>query len=122
MDRDLTAPRRRRLGRTLAGAVIALAFVVAACGGGGGGGGGVDYDKIVAEIQATFGTTMSSGVVEGDTITVTIDNNWSPLGARLFMCSNITTILERNETPDTLVIILNERGEELSRSTDCKGS
>lgn len=118
MDRDLTAPTHRRIGSTLAGVVVALALAVAACGGGDS---GPDENKIVAGIQAAFGTAMSSGVVEGDTITVTIDNNWSPLGAELFMCSNILTVLENNDATDMLVIIVNERGDELSRSTDCKG-
>ena len=109
----------RRGARSLLSAVaVSLAVLVSACGDSGGGG-GPDYDKVVASIQATFGTSMLDSAIEGDVITVTIDNNFSAGGARLFMCSNILDILENNEATAVTVVIVNERGEELSRSTDC---
>jgi hypothetical protein len=119
MDRVRTVTPRRGPSGLLAAVAVSLVVLVAACGGSGGGG-GPDYDKVVASIQATFGTSMLDSTIEGDVITVTIDNNFSAGGAALFMCSNILTILENNGASAVTVVIVNERGEELSRSTDCR--
>ena len=124
MDRVRTLTPRRGPSGLLTAVALSLAVLVVACGGGSGGGGGgggdADYGKVVASIQATFGTSMLDGAIEGDVITVTIDNNFSAGGAKLFMCSNILSIHENNEATAATVVIVNERGEELSRSTDCR--
>jgi hypothetical protein len=120
MERERSAARGPRASRLLVAVAMTASLIVAACGGGGGGGdGGPDYGKVVAAIQATFGTSMLDSSIEGDTITVTIDNNFSAAGAKLFMCSNIITILENNGATAATVIIVNERGDELSSSIDC---
>ena len=123
MDRVRTLTPRRGPSGLLTAVALSLAVLVAACGGGSGGGGGggdADYGKIIAEIQLVFGTPMIGGAAEGDTITVTVDSLVSPLSAQLFMCSNIVSILEKYEATSATVIVANQAGEELSRSTDCR--
>jgi hypothetical protein len=119
MDRARTLPgawpRRLALGLT-------IALLVAGCGSAEGGtSGGSDAGQIIAEIQGVFGTSMSGGALDGDTITITIDNNFTANGAKLFMCSNIKDIVERHGATDVLgVVLVNEKGVQLSTIADCR--
>lgn len=114
--------RRRAAGR---GAIVVagIALAVAACGGsaagGGDGGGGPNWEAIIAETQAAFGTSMVSGVVEGETLKITLVKGFGPGGAKLFMCANVKQILTKYGATGVNVVMVDTDGTELSTMADC---
>ncbi len=125
MDRNAPQAGRLRSGRLAV--LILAAVIVGACGssaaGAGGGGGGItaDVDKIIAASQTTIGTSMVGGELQGDTIVLTLVDQFGKGGANLFMCSNLKKIREKNDPDGTVkMLMVNESGEELAKSTDCK--
>jgi hypothetical protein len=124
MDRSAPLAGRLRSGRLV---MLSLAAVIAvgACGssaaGGTGGGGGGDADKIIASSQLLFGTTMIGGEVQGDTIVLTLRNGTSKAMAGLFLCSKLTTVSAENDPSGTFTLVaVDESGQQLSSSADCK--
>jgi hypothetical protein len=119
---DHAAPRTdRRLGRLAVVASAAL-LIVAACGGAAGseGGGGADAQKVIAEAQFAFGTSMIEGSVEGTTVTLVIVNGFGSAGVGLFMCSNVKDSLAKHDPNGTLTVIaVDQDGNQLSSSADC---
>jgi hypothetical protein len=117
--------RRRAVGRRAA-AVVWIALLVAACGGsaagggGGGGGGGPNWDAIIAETQAAFGTSMVSGTVEADTLKITLVKGFGPGGAKLFMCANVKQILAKYGATGVNVVMVDTDGTQLSTMADCQ--
>lgn len=114
--------RRRIAGRGVA-AVVGIAFLAAACGGqasGGGGGGGPNWDAIISETQAAFGTSMVKGSVEGDTLTITLVKGFGPGGAKLFMCANVKQILEKYGATGVNVVMVDTDGKQLATMADCQ--
>lgn len=120
---DQAAPRTdRRLGR-LAVVAIAALLLVAACGGAAGseGGGGADAQKVIAEAQFAFGTSMIEGSVEGTTVTLVIVNGFGSGGVELFMCSNVKASLAKHDPSGTLTVVaVDQDGNQLSTSADCR--
>jgi hypothetical protein len=115
---------RRGAGR-IAGAIACLALLVAACGGsaaggGGDGGGGPNWEAIIAETQAAFGTSMVSGTVEGDTLKITLVKGFGPGGAKLFMCANVKQILAKYEATGVSVVMVDTDGTQLATMADCQ--
>ena len=118
--------RRRAAGRGAA-AAIWIAVLVAACGGnaaGGGGGGGDgagrNWDAIIAETQAAFGTSMVSGAVEDGTLKITLVEGFGPGGAKLFMCANVKQILAKYGATGVNVVMVDTDGTQLSTMADCQ--
>jgi len=127
MDRCAPRADRLRRGRALA-ACLVLALTLGACGsasgnGGDGGGGGsnVDTDKVISEIQAVFGTSMISGSVDGTTINIKLVDGFGTAGAKLFMCSNVKTIMATDDPDGTMTVVMTEQsGDQLVTLADCK--
>lgn len=118
--------RRRLALERLAVAAVGLIVVLAACGGnaagggGGGGGGELNWDAIIAETQAAFGTSMVSGSVEGDTFTITLVKGFGSGGAKLFMCGNVKPILAKYGATGVNVVMVDTEGTQLSTLADCQ--
>lgn len=114
--------RRRRAARW-GTVVVGIALVVAGCGGsaagGGDGAGGPNWEAIIAETQAAFGTSMVSGAVEGDTLTITLVKGFGPGGAKLFMCANVKQILAKYGATGVNVVMVDTEGTQLSTMADC---
>jgi hypothetical protein len=124
MSRLNLAARARSLGLVV---VLGSSLLVAACGGsapdgGGGGGGGVDWDSVMSQIQATFGTTMTAGSYDAgnQTVDITLAEGSGSGMAKLFLCSNVKNILKAAGAPaDQKVVIRDDKGV-LSTQADCK--
>jgi hypothetical protein len=123
MSRLNLASRARSLGLAL---VLCSTVTAAACGGsapaGGGGNGGIDWTAVVAQIQATFGTTMTAGSYDAatQTVDITLAEGSGAGMAKLFLCSNIRKILKDAGAPaDQKVTIRDSKGV-LSTQADCK--
>lgn len=126
MDRSAPLAGRLRSGRLIMLSLVAV-LAVGACGSsaaggaGSGGGGQGDADKIIAETQLIFGTTMVSGEVQGDTIVITLRNGTSTAMANLFMCSRLDTVRVKSDPGGTLkMTAVDESGAELASSAGCK--
>jgi hypothetical protein len=126
MSRLNLAARARTLGLVV---VLGSTVAVASCGGsapggggGGGGGGSVDWDSVISQIQATFGTTMTAGSYDAanQTVDITLAEGSGSGMAKLFLCSNVRNILKAAGAPaDQKVIIRDDKGV-LSTQADCK--
>jgi hypothetical protein len=127
MSRLNLAARARSLGLLV---VLGSSLLVAACGGsapgggggGGGGAGGVDWDSVMSQIQATFGTTMTAGSYDAgnQTVDITLAEGSGSGMAKLFLCSNVKNILKAAGAPaDQKVVIRDDKGV-LSTQADCK--
>lgn len=107
----------------LVAALVGIALAIAGCGGnaaGGGGGGGPDWQAIIAETQAAFGTSMVSGSVEGETLKITLVKGFGPGGAKLFMCGNVKEILAKHGATGVEVVMVDTEGRQLATMADCQ--
>ena len=115
--------RARRPMALLLGVGLAVSLALGGCGSNGGGGasGGAsgDWNAIIAEIQAVFGTSMVSGSFKNDTLDLVLVNDFSPGGAKLFMCANIVDILKKHGETGTHVVIKDQSGNQLTTDKDC---
>jgi len=108
--------------------LIAVGLIVASCGGGGGdggappaaGGGAVsDRDAAVGEVQALFGTTMRTGVWQGDALEITLARGAGAGMAKLF-CPRVVDILEQaGANPARFRIVEQDTGKELATEASC---
>lgn len=115
--------RVRRPMALVLGASLATSLVLGGCGSSGGGGGASaasgDWNAIIGEIRAAFGTSMISGSYKNDTLNIVLVNDFSPGGAQLFMCANILDILKKYGESGAHVVIKDQAGSELSTEKDC---
>lgn len=115
-------PRLRRPAVLLVGASLAVSLALGGCGSASGGSGGSasgDWNTIIGAIQAAFGTSMVSGAYKNDELDIVLVNDFSPGGAKLFMCANITDILKQHGQAGTHVVIKDQSGNLLTTDKDC---
>jgi hypothetical protein len=123
MDRRAPLADRPRVGRIAVLSVVIA--VVAACGsaaggGGGGGDGSADTAKIVAVAQQAFGTSMVSGDVDGNAVTLTLIDGFGAGGAKLFMCDHVKRAVAQYDPAGTLsIVMVNQSGDQLAALADC---
>jgi hypothetical protein len=78
-----------------------------------------DAGKIIASTQSIISTSMVGGS-GGDTIVITMVDGFGKGGADLFMCSNIRIVREVRPDATLKMTMVNQSGEQLASSTDCK--
>lgn len=118
-----TASRRHPATLLSLGLILAI---VAGCGGsasgsegGGGGTGSAGYDQVIGQTQQAFGSSMTAGSVEGDTLKITLIDGAGKGMARLFLCGNIKGFLTDAGLGASKVVVVQQSGAQLATLDDC---
>jgi hypothetical protein len=109
---------RARLGVVVVAVSVAAACSPGAPGGGGGGGGGANADKALAEVQALFGTPMTAGSWEGETLSITLAKDTTKAMAKLF-CPRVRDILVTDGLTAKFRMVEDQTGTELATEATC---